>query len=717
MPAGGLTSAGIALATTFFALIASSGPLFGQEPPRRDSAREAADSARVVPLAAIHVTVTRRAESLQRVAQAVSIVSAADVQGPRPMLGLDESLALVPGVVAANRYNFSLGTRLSIRGFGSRAAFGVRGVRILEDGIPLTSPDGQANLTNFDPGTTGRIEVLRGPSSALYGNAAGGVIAIESAPPPDAPLAGRARLVLGDYGADTRMGNLARWQAQAGGRAGAADYSASISHADVDGFREHAHVRLTLFNGGFGYSPDSVSRLRFVLNVASQPLAESPGALPLDSARLRPRMAWPTSVSSGAGEADLQAQAGVAYTRSFGHAQLQATIYGLNRTVDNALPFGVIDINRHAGGARGSIALAGQILRRDAELTAGVDADAQRDARREFAAAGAGQRGAPTRDQLDRVASVGPFLQAQIGLAARLRLDAGVRYDAVRFTSDDRFLANGDNSGARTLTALSPKTSLLFAAGGGATVYATVATSFQTPTTTELINAPPAPGQPCCAGGFNPDLSPEHALSYEAGLRGAIAGRLRYDVAAFSMAVRDEIVAFRVPQVPDRDFYRNAARSLHRGLEVGADAPLTPWLRLALAYTWSRFTFVDDGLPDKAFQGNHLPGVPPQRLVGRLTVRARGVDAEAQADHVARYFVDDANTASNPAYTVVDLRVQARRAFPYVGVAPFVALENAFDVRYNSSVVVNAVAGRYYEPAPGRHLLLGLALPIGDWGS
>ena len=674
-----------------------------------------ADSARVVPLPALQVTVTRQLQPLRQVARAVSAVSAPDIQDARATLGLDESLALVPGVLAANRYNVSLGTRIAIRGFGSRAAFGVRGVRILVDGIPLTNADGQAKLTNLDLGSAGRIEVIRGPASTLYGNAAGGVISVRTEAPPPVPLAGEARLIVGDEGDGTSLGNLTKWQVKAGGQAGRAEYLGSYARTDAAGFRENSRARTEVFNGSVALAPDTSSTLRLLLNVASQPLAQNPGSLPLDSARLRPRAAWPANTAAGAAEDASQAQAGLAYDRRLGPSRIELLAYGANRTVDNPLTFSIVDLNRHAGGVRSTISLDGALAGRAASLVAGMDLEAQRDARHEFVNAGGARRGATTRDQIDRVSAFGPFAEAQLALAPRLRLGAGVRYDDVRFATDDRYLADGDNSGQRALAAVSPRASLLFNAGDAASFYASLATSFQTPTTTELINAPPAPGQPCCAGGFNTDLRPEHALSYEIGARGWLAPRLRYDLALYTMGVRDEIVSYRVPQVPDRDFYRNAGRSRHQGVELGLEALVTPFLQLAGAYTVSRFTFIDDGLPGHAYEGNRLPGIPPQQLVGRLTLRAAGLDAQAEAQHVARFFVDDANTASNPAYTVVELRLQARRRLQGLGLAPFAALGNAFDARYNASVVINAVGGRYYEPAPGRHLLLGLDVPIGDW--
>ena len=672
------------------------------------------DSTPVVRLAPVQVTVTRVAEPINHVAQSVSTVDQASIQRARATLGLDEALALVPGVAASSQYNFSLGTKLSIRGFGARAGFGVRGIRVLVDGIPLTNADGQAKLNNLDLATAGSIEVIRGPASTLYGNAAGGVVSVRTQAPPPEALAGQARVTFGSYGPGTRLGNLTKWQAQLGGRLGAADYMASVSHTSVDGFREHSRGVLTQFNGVASYALDPSSSLRLVLNVADQPLGQNPGSLTFDTALVRPQAASAGNLRVAAAEDDRQIQSGLAYARQIGASKLDVMVYGQNRIVNNPIVSSVIDLNRHGGGVRSSLSTRFSLLGLGATMVDGVDVELQRDARKEFTPLAGGVRGAQTRDQIDRVASVGPFAEGELALTRQLRLSAGARYDAVRFNTDDRFLADGNNSGSRTLHAVSPKASLLYDLGDLGSAYLTVATSFETPTTTELINAPPPAGQPCCQGGFNQELNAQRALSWELGTHGNLAGWLRYDLAAYTMDVRDEIISYRLPSI-DRDFYRNAGRSRHRGLEVGLQAAVTDYLELDGAYTLSRFTFVDDMVGGVQYAGNRLPGVPPEELTGRATLHLRGFDTEAQVQHSARYFVNDANTASNPAYTVTDLRFTGRRNFADLGVAPFFAVENLFDKRYNSSVVINATGGRYYEPAPGRHYLLGLSVPIGGW--
>jgi iron complex outermembrane receptor protein len=662
----------------------------------------------VVRLDTLHVPVTRSSVSTARVPVSVSLIGRERIQDARATIGLDEALAGVPGLIVDNRQNFSLGSRIVIRGLGARAAFGVRGVRMLVDGIPLTMPDGQTNLNNVDLGSAGAIHVLRGPASALFGNAAGGVIAVETEPAPGARSA-EVRVTAGDQGRSslTRM-----WKAQAkvAETVGAFDYLASVSRMHADGYRDHARARQTLLNARAGYSASAATRVTLVVNVADMPVADSPGTLPIDSARSTPHMAWAGNVATGSGESMRQGQIGLRLQHAGRVSRTDVSAYVLRRTLENPLPFGVvIDLGRTASGIRalhergfGAVA-----------VIAGTDVEAQRDDRLEFDNVRGAPSGEPRRDQEDRVASIGPFAQARIDLG-RAGLTLGARYDAVRFETIDRRDVVPDESGERTLHAPSVMAGLTFALPP-ATLFANVATAFQTPTTTELLNAPPAPGEPCCPGGFNTDLEPQRMLSTEVGVRGSIAERWSFEAAAYLMHVRDALVQFQVAEAAGRDFFRNAGRTRNRGIELATSAAITRTVTLSGAYTLTDVRFRDDGSDDDAFEGNRVPGITPHRVFAAATWSPGATTITAELQHNAAQYADDANTAENPAYTLLDARAQTALAIGTVELAPFVALNNLFDTNYFGSLTVNAFGGRYYEPAPGFNVVIGASVRTGSW--
>jgi iron complex outermembrane recepter protein len=651
----------------------------------------------VVPLQKIEVTVTRVTESLARVPAAVSVVGRTDIQRGQPGIGIDEALAFVPGVIVNNRYNFALGTRISIRGFGARAAFGVRGIRILADGVPLTMADGQANLNNIDLTSTGRIEVLRGAASMLYGNAAGGVVAFESEIPPP----GFAVQVRGVGGGN----DLVRANAKVGGGSDHTRYLVNLARLTSEGFRAHSGVEQTNLNARIRHELGEHGYFAVTLNAADAPKALNPGSLPIDSARAKPEMAWPRNAATQSGEAAQQIQVGVEHGASWGAVRTQATLYGLTRNLENPLPFAYIRLDRAAGGLRTS--LSGSIAR--FAVTGGVDVELQRDDRDEFDNANGRPGNTRSRDQTDNIFNIGPFLRLTADLGDNVVVTAGARYDRTRFDIEDRFFGDGrDDSGQNTMSAVSPMAGLTLRVSESMTAFGSISTAFQTPTTTELINNPGGRGMN--------NLEPQRSVSYEVGMR-AQRARLSLEVSAYHTRVRDALVPFQIPGGDGREFFRNAGRTRQQGIEVAAQLLLTKGVRVTASHTWSDFTFLDDGLPDSDFEGNQVPGVPPHHFAGRLGWTREGAFAEIELEHTSGFYATDSNVevSRNPAATVMDLRAGLAKMVGGSRWEPFIGVNNLLNEKYFSSVVINAAGARYFEPAPGRNLYFGLGIAIGNW--
>ncbi|HEU5209193.1 MAG TPA: TonB-dependent receptor [Longimicrobiales bacterium] len=684
------------------ALLAGPAHALAQTP---DTLRHQADSARAggsFALDTLRVEVTRAPTPLRLLPMAASAIQQDDIATARPGVGLDEVLGPVPGVFIANRENLALGARVTLRGFGARSAFGVRGVRIVADGIPLTSADGQGSLNNLDLARAGRVEVLRGPASTLYGNAAGGVIRLVTAPPPPVTEAS-ARLTVGDE-ARGSLGGLVRIDAGVAGPLGGGGYRIGASQLSRDGVREHSAAEQNTLNAHVVQPVGRNGFLRFVLNAADAPRALNPGSLPWDSVRLDPSMAWPNNVRQGTGEAARQVQGGLTYERQGTLFDARVTAWGAHRELENPIPIAVIALERGSGGARAHV--LGTRGRFD--FGAGFEAELQRDDRREWSndagTAGAEQR----RDQRDEVVALAPYVHAAAQLG-RAHLTLAARWDRISFRTEDHLPADGDGSGERVLSALSPSAALLVEVSRHLSAYANFTSAFQTPTTTELANAPPLAGEACCPTGFNDSLQPERTWGGELGVRGAPAAWLTLDAAAFAYRVDDAIVPFQVEGIEERSFFRNAGETTHRGLEIGATLePTTDW-RVRTSLTALDVRFRDDGDPGADHEDNEVPGIPPLRLFadarwsGPLTV-------EVDVEHTAAYYASDANTAESrtQAATVLGARVHTAFSAGDARFAPFLALRNITDEVYAGAVAINAFGGRFFEPAAGRMLLVGL---------
>jgi iron complex outermembrane recepter protein len=319
------------------------------------------------------------------------------------------------------------------------------------------------------------------------------------------------------------------------------------------------------------------------------------------------------------------------------------------------------------------------------------------------------QRGRLTLDQRELVTSLGPYARADLELGSRVRLGGGVRADVVRFELRDRFVSatNLDDSGERTLRAVSPAVGLVYRLRALASAYVNVSSAFETPTATELVN------QPDGSAGLNRDLEPQTALTYETGVRGLLAGRVQYDVALYLTRVRDELIPFEVPGGSGRRYFRNAGRTDRRGAEVALSSGAGP-IEMGFAYTFARLRFDDYQVGSGDFSGNRIPGVPAHQTQGSVTWRRRALFVTADGQAVGGAYVDDANTTRAPAYRVVHLRGGTTKLFGGPSLSAVVGLNNLFAARYAPSLVVNAAREKYYEPAPGRTAYVNVSLILGE---
>ena len=664
-----------------------------------DTAR--ADTARLAPV----VTVLRVPVELSRAPYAVGVALAEQIQRGKPGLALDEALSGIAGVQVDNRFNYALGERISIRGLGARAQFGVRGVRVVLDGIPMTLADGQTTLNNVDVASLGRAEVVRGPASAQHGNASGGVIQLETDLERENPrrLAGQARVLAGEDG-------LVRNQLALRYREGTNTIAVNGSRLDFDGFRDWNSARNDHVNAMLAqeHATGGVSLLWNWVRYD----ARNPGALPRDSALLRPGIAWPANKNTFmTGEVGKQGQVGITVRQRFAGVELQLSGHGLRRHVDNPIPQRIVVIDRDASGVRAAISTAPVVGSRSLRLSAGAEVQRQSDERLNFVNAN-GARGAVALDQNELVRNSAVFTQGSMDVMPRVLLMFGVRNDRIRFKASDHLIAAGnpDDSGERTMSATSPSVGLTVSPTSRFDLYSNYSTSFETPTTSELAN------QESGAGGMNPGLQPQRTRSVELGANGRVGVRGvagSWQLALYNARVRDALIPFEVPAAPGRQFFRNAGSTKHRGIEAATSVifPSPVSLRAAYTYTDARFEHyaVTAGGTTTIYDDREVPGVARNRLDAAVTVQPRRAFVEWETRTASAIAVNDANSERAPSYVIHNARAGLREVRAgTIEIAPHVGLMNVFDRLYMTSVVINAFGGRYYEPGPPRSVYAGL---------
>lgn len=655
-------------------------------------------------LAPLTAEATRLPGSAEREPAAISTVDVSEALQARPGLGLDEVLEGVPGVYAANRYNFALDQRLAIRGFGARAGFGIRGVRVLLDGVPQTLPDGQSQLTNLQPADLATAEILRGTASSRFGNASGGVVALRSSPLPAEGAEHEVQVSGGSFG-------TAGWRVRTAGRLGAIAGGITISGLTTDGHRQHADadLRQAALSADWVASAATVAELR--VRLADQPLSLNPGAIDVETYRAARDSAAPTAITRNARKVVDQQQAALTVRHQTGSGgRAVVTAYALRRDLLNPLATNtIIDIDRVAYGARVDASHPLGTGPRAPRIGVGLDLQRMRDDRLNYLGNGAGTpTDEITVDQRETVTEIGPFVLAEWSPAPAWQLSGGVRADWLAFEADDRLRAGGvDRSGDRDMSAVSGHAGASFSPSAAALLYLSASTAFETPTTTELANRPGADG------GFNPDLGPQEAVTLEAGARG-LTGALRWSAALFRTRVDQAIVQFL--EVGGREYFTNAGRTAHDGIELGVSAESPGGVGVSLAYSYGRYRFleyrVQQGETADTLDGNTIPGVPAHLFDGTVALTRGPLTLALSQSIRSSIWADDTNTLEVDGWGlgVTALRAHARIGWGGTQLEPYAAVENLFDRPHIGSVTVNGFGGRVLEPAPGRHLYVGLSV-------
>ena len=641
----------------------------------------------------IEVTATRIDSTLLRSSRSVSVIGKEEIQNATQLLAMDEVLAGVPGLYMQNRYNFSQDLRVSLRGFGARSAFGIRGIKVIVDGIPETLPDGQAGVDSIDLGSASRIEVIRGPSSSNFGNASGGVIAIETETGSD-PGFVQTTIATGDLG-------YSKLQLKSGGKTENMNYLINFSRQELDGYREHSISEGSLMNAKFGFNLSEIDRLKLSLNYTDQPKSQDPGGINLSQVNTNRKSARDRNLSYDSGESLNQKRIGLVYERDHSIGLLTVRNYYVTRDFSNKLPFkngGSVNIDREFYGF-GMQYQFGESLPENFSLTTGFDTDRQDDDRKRYNN-DSGKLGSLSFDQQEKVNSNGLFVQSRYDLG-NWSISSGIRYDEVKFDITDRFLSNGDDSGEIEFDAVSPSFGLNYVMEN-ASIFASMSSSFETPTTTELAN-------PDASGGFNALLKPQEASNIEIGYK-SVKNNIYHEIAVFNIDLNDELVPYELEEFPGRTFYSNVGKSSRKGVESLLSWSVKPNLTVDASYTYSNFSF--DSFIDKNnkdFSGSKLPGLPESfAYFGIRFENENGLNMNFNLNYSGDLFANNANSVKVQAYTVSNFRLSYNINKGDWKILPYMGINNIFDTEFNSNIRINAFGSRYYEPAPERNSYLGI---------
>jgi iron complex outermembrane receptor protein len=660
------------------------------------------------------VTATRIPEASLDLPTAISRVDRAAIHDGQLQVNLSESLAAVPGASVESRQNYAQDLQISIRGFGARSSFGVRGIRLYSDGIPGTMPDGQGQFSQFDLGSTDHIEVLRGPFSALYGNASGGVIAVFT----EAGRPGNAIDAEAAYGSFAAQ----RYALKDSGDTGGVNYVVDAAHFQTDGFRVHSEAERNNFNTKLSYDLGEEGKLTWIGNVVQTPSVQDP--LGLTRAQLE---ADPTQAGVGALQYNTrkwlaQEQTGWIYERSLtanddwtttlyaGHratTQYQAIPAATEKAATN--PGGVIDLARNFWGLDSHLLDRREFAGMRFETTFGLSYDDLEEARKgytNFIGDEDGVAGDLRRDEANHVYDLDEYLQTEWEPAARWRVIAGVRNSVVDVTSHDHLpvLDGGPDSSVR-YSAANPVAGLTYRALPGLHAYASYGKGFETPTLNDLAYRSTNGDPP----GLNTALVPARSNNYELGLK-AGEGWLRADLDAFYISTVHELAV--LANSNGRSVYQNIGETERRGVELSVDAEWRGGFSAQVAYTYLHAIVVQSyqtcvGSPctlKPVPVGSYLPAVPMNAIYADLTWRdaSRGITVTLETQGRAHMYADDRNTAEANGYWVENFRFGLAQERGRWRFTEFARVDNLANRSYVGSVIVNESNSRFFEPEPGR---------------
>ncbi|GLR17345.1 TonB-dependent receptor family protein [Portibacter lacus] len=601
------------------------------------------------------------------------------------LTSLNEVLNEIPGTFAMNQYNSAQDLRISIRGFGARAAFGIRGVKLIANGIPLSTPDGQGQVDNVYVGSVKSIEILNGASSALYGNASGGVVSLNTFSESENSYQ-KLNASLGSYG----FYNLAYDAHQ---QLNAVTIDNQISYVSSNGYRAFSESKNLIYNGRLKKKFSDRQQITFLLNGLYSPEGQDPGGINLESVAEDRRQARDQNETFDAGEELTQIGTSLQYeAKVTSNDQVKITGFYSRRDFENRLPFefgGQVALLRNYGGLNLNYAKEFGSDKFQNSIVTGVEFEYQNDLRIRYLNLD-GERGAETLNQNEKYQSTSAFITGQ-SIYGKVLFNAGLRYDLNRISLTDHFEADGKDDGTLNLPSLSPSLSWSYELVNHQFLSASFSYGFETPALSELTSRPDN------IGGLNEALKPQQSYNYELGYKARFSDRFSLFASLFTVNSIDELLPYELEAYPGRTFYENAGRTSRQGVELNVSAKLAQYFSLSTAFTYSNFKFVDES-------ENVLPGIPLVNFFLNLKFDNGPLSVSMQHRYISDIYADTANE------TLVDGYLMGNLSFAYQikNFQPYLGINNIYNVDYFDNIRLNAFGSRYYEAGPPRNFYIGV---------
>jgi iron complex outermembrane receptor protein len=655
------------------------------------------DSTKIESLPEIFIKSSRIIELKQLLPMSITSLEINQTKDINQQLSFNEYISSVSGLMALNANNFSQDLRVSIRGFGARSAFGIRGVKLIVDGIPETTPDGQGQIDNLNLAAIESIEIIKGPSSSLYGNASGGVINVFTQNTFEENYI-KGGLTFGSY-------NLKRYQVSAGFRFKKTRFIVQETNTTTNGYREQSGFKSNNLNLRMLHDISDNTKFNVQLNYTDSPYAEDAGGLTLDELLEDRRQARGRNIDFKTEESISQFKIGSSINHKWSNNTINAYGFYSKRNFYGLLPFengGIVDLGRHYYGIGSNYSLKQVKGTYQNTFQIGFDLAQQTDDRKRFNNLN-GNEGEKTLDQKEQFGNIGFYALNHLKVNKFL-LRLGVRYDINNIEAKDVLLENGNQSGDINLNAFNPSVGLSFAIKKNQSVYSNYSTSFETPVLSELSAVESN------EGGFNTSLKPQKAQNFEIGYK-VNSKMFSLDMALFYINTNDDITSYEIDMFPGRTFFRNAGKTKRKGLELSGSITINQNLLMNATYSFSDFKYDAYTTTNGNFDNNQLPGIPKHMAaLAWLYKSESGLKIRINNQYIGDLYANDSNATNVKGYIKTDLNIGYDKPLGELRLSPFFGINNLFNTEYNDNIRINAFGNRFYEPAPKFNMYGGLRL-------